>query len=278
MKKIVHIIMVVLVLLILAPIYITLIHSFMGMREIELDIGSILGGGDKMAAIPLLPTYPTLKNYRELLLYAESFYRMFWNSFLQAVPTVAGQILIAAPAAFVMAKYRFRGKRVLFWIYLAVMLMPFQVLMVSEYLVLKNISVINTHLAIILPGIFTTFPVFILMKVFMNIEDEVMEAARLDGAGAVTLLCRIGVPIGKGGIVSVAVLDFLECMNSIEAPLVFLRDKERWPLSLFFPAISVYNAGEVFAASVMIMIPAVLVFFLGDEYLETGFKAFQVKG
>ena len=61
MKKIVHIIMVVLVLLILAPIYITLIHSFMGMREIELDIGSILGGGDKMAAIPLLPTYPTLE-------------------------------------------------------------------------------------------------------------------------------------------------------------------------------------------------------------------------
>ncbi len=77
MKKIVHIIMVVLVLLILAPIYITLIHSFMGMREIELDIGSILGGGDKMAAIPLLPTYPTLKNYRELLLYAESFCRLY---------------------------------------------------------------------------------------------------------------------------------------------------------------------------------------------------------
>ena len=92
------------------------------------------------------------------------------------------------------------------------------------------------------------------------------------------LLVKIGMPIGKGGIVSVAVLDFLECINSIEAPLVFLRDKERWPLSLFFPAISIYNAGEVFAASVMIMIPAVLIFFLGDEYLETGFKAFQVKG
>ncbi len=278
MKKLVHSGMVILVLIILAPIYITIVHSFMGMREIELDIGSILGGGDKMAAIPLLPSYPTLKNYRELLLYAESFYRMFWNSFLQAVPTVAGQILIAAPAAFVMAKYHFRGKRILFWIYLAVMLMPFQVLMVSEYLVLKNLSIVNTHLAIILPGIFGTFPVFILMKVFMNIEDDVMEAARLDGAGALVLLVKIGMPIGKGGIVSVAVLDFLECINSIEAPLVFLRDKERWPLSLFFPAISIYNAGEVFAVSVMIMIPAVLIFFLGDEYLETGFKAFQVKG
>ncbi|MDE7212344.1 MAG: carbohydrate ABC transporter permease, partial [Lachnospiraceae bacterium] len=259
MKKLVHFGMAVLVLIILAPIYITLIHSFMGMREIELDIGSILGGGNKMAAIPLLPSYPTLKNFKELLLYTDSFYRMFWNSFLQAVPTVAGQILVAAPAAFVMAKYRFRGRRLLFWVYLAVMLMPFQVTMVSEYLVLKNLSVINTHLAIILPGIFGTFPVFILMKVFMNIEDEVIEAARLDGAGPLVLLVKIGMPIGKGGIVSVAVLDFLECINSIEAPLVFLRDKHRWPLSLFFPEISVYNAGEVFAASVIIMIPAVLV-------------------
>ena len=276
-RKLIHFGMAVLVLIILAPIYITFVHSFMGMREIMLDIGGILGGGDKMVSLPLLPTYPTLRNYKELLLYAESFYRMFWNSFLQSVPTVLGQVLVAAPAAFVMAKYNFRGKRILFWIYLAVMLMPFQVLMVSEYLVLKNLSVINTHLAIILPGIFGTYPVFILMKVFLNIPDDVMEAARLDGANATVLLWKIGVPIGKGGIVSVAVLDFLECINSIEAPLVFIRDKSLLPLSLFFPAISSENVGEVFAASIIIMIPAVLVFFLGDEYLETGLQAFQVK-
>ena len=263
-RKLIHFGMAILVLIILAPIYITFVHSFMGMREIMLDIGGILGGGDQMVSLPLLPSYPTLRNYKELLLYAESFYRMFWNSFLQSVPTVLGQVLVAAPAAFV-------------WIYLAVMLMPFQVLMVSEYLILKNLSVINTHLAIILPGIFGTYPVFILMKVFLNIPDDVMEAARLDGANTTTLLWKIGVPIGKGGIVSVAVLDFLECINSIEAPLVFIRDKSLLPLSLFFPAISSENVGEVFAASIIIMIPAVLVFFLGDEYLETGLQAFQVK-
>ena len=149
--------------------------------------------------------------------------------------------------------------------------------MVSEYLVLMKLSIINTHLAIILPGIFGTYPVFILTKVFMNIPDEVIEAARIDGAGSFTLLSKIVVPIGKGGIVAVAVLDFLECINSIEAPLVFLKDKVLHPLSLFFPEVSLYNAGAVFAASVVIMIPAVLIFLLGDEYLETGFQAFQVK-
>ena len=277
MKKMVHLGLLFLVLVIFAPVCITVIHSFMGTGELELNIGGILTGSAKPVAISFLPSYPTLKNYKDLLLYSEAFYRMFWNCLIQSVPTVIGQIIVAAPAAFVMAKYEFHGKRVLFWIYLVAMLMPFQVLMVSEYLVLMKLSIINTHLAIILPGIFGTYPVFILTKVFMNIPDEVIEAARIDGAGSFTLLSKIVVPIGKGGIVAVAVLDFLECINSIEAPLVFLKDKVLHPLSLFFPEVSLYNAGAVFAASVVIMIPAVLIFLLGDEYLETGFQAFQVK-
>ena len=278
MKKLIQLCMVFLALIIFAPICITIIHSFMGMRELELNIGGIIGSSKKPVAISLLPSYPTLKNYKELLLYSQDFYRMFWNSVRQSVPAVFGQIVVAAPTAFVMAKYEFRGKRVLFWIYLVAMLMPFQVLMVSEYLVLMKLSVINTHWAIILPAVFGTYPVFILTKVFLNIPDEVMEAARIDGAGSFTLLRKIVLPIGKGGIIAVAVLDFLECINSIEAPLVFLKDKSLLPLSLFFPEVSLYNAGAVFAASVVIMIPAVLIFVLGDEHLETGFQAFQVKG
>lgn len=277
-KSLVHCGMLLLVLLVLAPIYITVAHSFMGMRELELNVGGVIMESSRPVAISLLPSYPTLKNYKELLFYAQDFYRMFWNSFFQSVTTVLGQVAVAAPAAFVMAKYRFRGKRLLFWIYLVAMLMPFQVLMVSEYFVLLKLSLINTHWAVILPGIFGTYPVFILTKVFANIQDDVMEAAKIDGAGSLTLLGRIVLPIGRGGIVAVAVLDFLECINSIEAPLVFLRDKSLLPLSLFFPAVSLYNAGAVFAASVVIMIPAVLVFILGDEHLETGFQAFRVKG
>lgn len=278
MKKLINLCMMFLVLLIFAPIFITIVHSFMGMSELELNIGGILSGSQKPVAISLLPSYPTLKNYKELLLYSEAFYQMFWNSTFQSVLTILGQVIVAAPAAFVIAKYQFRGKRVLFWIYLIVMLMPFQILMVSEYLILKNLFIINTHWAIILPGIFGTYPVFILTKVFMNISDDVMDAARLDGANSLTLLCKIVLPIGKGGIIAVMILDFLECINNIETPLVFLKDKALLPLSLFFPQVSIYNAGAVFAASVIIMLPTVLVFIIGDEYLETGFQAFQIKG
>ena len=227
MKKLVHLGLLFLALIIFAPICITVIHSFMGMRELELNIGGILGSSTKPVAISFLPSYPTFKNYKDLLLYSEAFYRMFWNSLIQSVPTVFGQIVVAAPAAYVMAKCQFNGKRILFWIYLVAMLMPFQVLMVSEYLILMDLSIINTHLSIILPGIFGTYPVFILTKVFMNIPDEVLEAARLDGANSFTLLRKVVLPIGKGGIIAVAVLDFLECINSIEAPLVFLRSQER---------------------------------------------------
>lgn len=273
MKKVVHVWLSLLLILISYPVYITFIHSFMGPSEIALNIGGLLEGYDKMVALPMLPSYPTLKPYKDLLLYADKFYQMFWNSCLYSVSTVLGQIIISAPAAFVMATCKFKGKRLLFWIYIIVMLMPF---MVSEYLVLKRLAIINTPLAIIMPGIFGTYPVFILTKVFETIPGEIVEAAKLDGAGILRIFTDIFLPIGKGGVMSVAVLGFIEYFNIIEQPLIFLS-KELWPLSLFFPALTRNNSAEVFAASIVIMIPAVMVFFWGKDSLEYGIKAFGVK-
>jgi multiple sugar transport system permease protein len=177
----------------------------MGPGKIALNMGGLLEGYDKLVALPLLPSYPTLKHYRDLLLYADRFYKMFWNSCLYSVSTVLGQLIISAPAAFVMAVCKFRGKRLLFWIYIIVMLMPFQVVMLSEYLVLKSLAIINTPLAVILLGIFSTYPVFILTKVFETILTEIVEAGKLDGAEILRIFTNIFLPIGKGGLMSVCV-------------------------------------------------------------------------
>lgn len=277
-KKLVHFCLLIILFIILYPIYITFVHSFMGVREIEVNMGGIISGYTDILKLSILPSYPTLDSYKKVLLYADKFFLMFWNSCLYSASTVAGQIIIAAPAAFFIARYKFKGKKLIFWLYIAVMLMPFQVVMVSEYFVLKQIGIINTQLAIILPGIFGTFPVFILSKVYETIEEEIIDAAKVDGANSLTVFLKICMPIGKGGIISVSVLSFLEFFNIIEQPLIFLQNRNLWPLSLFFPKISLYNAGEVFAASIIIMIPAVLVFFIGEESLEEGMKAFEVKG
>ena len=102
-------------------------------------------------------------------------------------------------------------------------------------------------------------------------------SARLDGAGELRLFFKIGLPLGNPGVISAMVLGFLEYWNMIEQPMAFLKTKERWPLSLYLPNIDMEKAGAAFAASVVVLIPAVLVFLAGQDYLEQGIIASALK-
>ena len=132
-------------------------------------------------------------------------------------------------------------------------------------------------LPLIFPGIFSTFPVFIMFNFFRGIPPAVIEAARIDGAREWDIFLKIGIPLGKGGIIASLVLEFLEYWNLIEQPMTFLNDKTKWPLSLFLPAIRGENVGFAFAVSVITLIPAALVFFAGHEYLEQGIASLGIK-
>jgi multiple sugar transport system permease protein len=157
------------------------------------------------------------------------------------------------------------------------MIMPFQVTMVSSYLVLDWFHLMDTHLAIIIPAIFSAFPVFIMTKFFKGIPEALMEAAKIDGAGEFQIFCHIGIPLGISGIVSAIVLDFLEGWNAIEQPLTFLKRQSLWPLSLYLPSISTEKIGVAFVASVIVMMPSVLIFLYGQQYLEQGIVASGIK-
>lgn len=259
------------------PLFMILTGSFMGAYEVKDKLGAILEGGAGNAYWTLLPDYPTMGAYVELLLDTPKFFVMFWNSCLQVMPAIIGQLAAAVPAAWAFARFSFRGKNILFFIYTVLMIMPFQVTMVSNYLVLNKFNLMDTHLAIILPNIFSTFPIFILMKFFQSIPNSLIEAAQLDGASKWNIFIRIGVPMGSSGIISIVVLDFLEYWNAIEQPIAFLRNKSLWPLTLYLPSITSEKAGVSFAASVIIMLPALLVFFYGQEYLEQGIMASGIK-
>ena len=126
--------------------------------------------------------YPTLRAYVKLL-YAALDCVAFWNSALQTVAVVAGQIFVEVPAAWAFARYPFPGKRMLWFLYMLLMILPFQVTMVSGYLVLNAVGLMDTHWAVIIPGVFSTLPVFILRKTFAAIPHEVLKAAQVDGAG-----------------------------------------------------------------------------------------------
>ena len=224
-----------------------------------------------------MPDYPAFSHYENVLLFTPQFYVVFWNSVKITAFILAGQLLVAVPAAWAFAIYPFPRRRLLFTVYLALMLMPFQVTMLSSYLVLNGLHLMNTHGAVILPAVFSAFPVFLIYRSFCGIPKELLEAARVDGAGEWQIFWRMGIPLASGGILSSAVLGFLECWNLIEQPLAFLKDQSLWPLSLYLPEISLDQAGYAFVASAITLIPALFVFLLGRDYLERGIAASALK-
>ena len=259
------------------PLWMLLSASFMGSREMVHNLAPVLSEEAGYAHWPILPQYPTLKPYVELLLDAPEFFTMFWNSCRQVFPIVAGQIVIGAPAAWAFARFRFRGKGVLYALYIILMLMPFQVTMVSGYFVLDRLGLMNTVWAIILPGAVSTFPVFLMIRFFAAIPSALTEAASLDGAGAWQIFVHLGLPLGVPGILSAVVLGFLEYWNALEQPMTFLKDQTLWPLSLYLPTVTAENAGASLAASVIMLTPVLLIFLFGQKYLEAGIAASGMK-
>lgn len=264
-------------MLMIFPVVLMVFNSLMGPEELKEAYGSVLGTGSGRVSMRLLPDFPTLKPYVELLLDSPDFFVMFWNSCRQVLPVLIGQLVVGMPAAWAFGRYRFRGRRALFLLYMILMVMPFQVTMVSSYLVLTKLSLMDTHLAIILPGIFSTFPVFIMEKFFRSIPDSLIEAAQIDGAGPLQIFLNIGIPLGISGVMSSLILNFLEFWNAIEAPMSFLKTKARMPLSLYLPEITTDQVSVSFAASVIMMLPAILGFLWGQEYLQQGIVASGLK-
>ena len=264
-------------ILMIFPVVLMVCNSLMGPEELKEAYGSVLGTGSGRVSMRLLPDFPTLKPFVELLLDSPDFFVMFWNSCRQVFPVLIGQLVVGMPAAWAFGRYQFRGRRALFLLYMILMVMPFQVTMVSSYLVLTKLSLMDTHLAIILPGIFSTFPVFIMEKFFRAIPDSLIEAAQIDGAGPLQIFLSIGIPLGISGVMSSLILNFLEFWNAIEAPMSFLKTKARMPLSLYLPEITTDQVSVSFAASVIMMLPAILGFLWGQEYLQQGIVASGLK-
>jgi multiple sugar transport system permease protein len=256
--------------LICLPVVLIITGSVMDSIELKQYLYPVFGDGEEFIRWKLMPDYPTFEHYGRLLFMTPSFFVLFWNSVRMVACILVGQMVVGVPAAWAFAAYRVRGSRTLFVLYVVLMLLPFQVTMLSSYLVLDRLSLMNTHLAIILPAVFSTFPIFLSYGGFRAIPMQLLEAARIDGAGELRIFLKIGLPLGKSGLLSAIVLGFLEYWNLMEQPLAFLEDKALWPLSLYLPEISWTQAGFAMCASFITLIPAAFVFVLGQDYLEQG--------
>ena len=264
-------------LVILMPILMTLGGSLMGMTELSEAISPVLQDGVGYARAPLFPALPTLAQYLSLLLDTPKFLTMFWNSIILVLPIVLGQAVVGTLAAWGFSHFRFPGREGLFMGYIALMMMPFQVTLVPTFLVLDRLNLMDTRWAVILPGIFSTFAVFILRQFFHTIPTALTEAATIDGAGELRIFATIAVPLGMPGVASLLVLSFLDNWNLIEPPMTFIKNQEIWPLSLFLKSIGQTNVDVALAASVITLLPALLLFLYGETYLVRGIRMAGLK-
>jgi multiple sugar transport system permease protein len=163
--------------------------------------------------------------------------------------------------------------------YIILMLMPYQVTLVPNYIVMDKLSLMNTRWAIILPGIFSPFSVFILTKFMRRIPAAVVEAAKLDGASEWQIFSLIYMPLCRSTLYSVAILVFIDYWNMVEQPLILLADQELYPLSVFLSKINEGDTGIALAIAVIYMVPPVLLFLYSEDYLIDGIAySASVKG
>lgn len=272
-SKLCYIPLTLLALLVWWPLWFMLMGALQPADELRATIGPALDASAGQAHWTLLPSWPTLQPLTELLLDTPAFFAVFWNTCLLAFPQVAGQLLVAAPAAWALARLPFRGKRLLLPLYIVLMLMPFQVTMAPSYFIFSRLGLMDTVWAVILPGIFSAFPVFIMTKGFEAIPRELLEAAKLDGATPWQTFWRVGLPLGRPGVLAALVLGFLEAWSAVEQPMNFLKSQDHWPLSLFLPSITGENLAFAMGASLIALIPAVVIFRFGQKYLELGIQS-----
>lgn len=274
MKKKLGVIMVTLLIIIFSyPIVFLLVGSFMNPTELHNNLDAVIGDKQGFAQWSTLPQNPSLKNFVELLLDTPQYFVMFWNSVKIVVGVLSGQILVAIPAAWGLSRYEFKGKKILVTLYIILMMLPFQSVMLSQYIVLNNLGLLDKLSGVILPGVFSTFPVFIMYYFFQGIENEAVEAARLDGANELSILLHIGIPIGRPGIMGALVLGILEYWNLVEAPMIFLKTRSLWPLSLMISEIDMDKIGLCFSSSALTLVTPLLMFLIGKDYLISGIES-----
>ena len=271
LQKIIKICLIILLIIILFPLWFMISGSLMGKEELLTRVSAMLFSIDESYVNwSLLPKQPGLWSYLELLLDTPEFFVTFWNSVKITVYSVIGQVVVATTAAWGLTMYSFRGQKWILSIYTILMMLPFQVLVLPEYYVLQKLHLYDTHLAIILVLIFSPLSVFLLVQNFKSLPIQQVEAARLEGAGEWAIFWKIGLPHAKPGIISVMILCFIESYSTVEHPQAFLETKQLMSLAQYLPQIDLSDAGIALAASVVALIPCILIALLGEEYFEDG--------
>ena len=281
------------------PTVLTIANSFMTSNEISANYGAMFGNMNgsestfisKNVNLKFIPDKVTVAQYKAVLIQNSDYLMKFWNSVLLTVPITLFQLVLAVVTSYGFSRYPGKIKSMIFFAYIILMLMPAQVTLVPNYLVADKFNMLETseklvfkgaakplnvfcmmwaRRAVILPSIFSPFSIFLLTKVMRRIPSSYVEAAKLDGAGEIQIMTKIYLPLCKSALVSIGMLVFIDYWNMVEQPLILMKNTSMHPLSVFLSQINTGDVGLAFAVGVVYMIPTILMFLYGEDYLVEG--------
>ncbi len=230
-----------------------------------------------MAAPPVwIPKPVVWTNYIESIK-AFPFLRYFWNTSFISILRVTGTLLTSALGAYAFAKLKWKGRDAIFYITVATMFLPLQVLIVPTYLIFAKLGWVNTYLPLIVPAFLGggAFGIFLLRQFFVSLPDELLESARMDGAPEVQIFLAIVMPMALPALTTLGIFTFIFSWNDFLNPLIYLLDTQKWTLPLGLRAFQIKNDTQwnlLMAASTLTSIPLLIIYFLGQENFNRGFS------
>lgn len=232
-------------------------------------------------SLTLWTSHPTLANYR-LALKSIPLIRQFVNSIVVAGCFTVGALLLCSAAGFAFAKLSFPGKRGLFLILVSTMMVPNFMTLLPAFLIMSDLGWVNTYQSVILPGIASAFGIFFMRQYMASIPDELLDAARIDGAGLFTVFWRIALPLSWPAIGSLGILLFVAQWNNYLWPLVMLRTSSMQTVVLGVAALPSSNFstpwGAVLAGASVAVVPLLIIFLVFQKRIIAGVMGGALKG
>ena len=268
-----------LALVILLPVAMTAVYSFFSPAEIKAFMGT-RGSYDASVfmQIKLAPSMFSLSQYYNILIEDMTILRYFVNSAMYAAAILLGQALLIPAMAYALSRFRFPGRDAIFFVVIMLMLLPFQVTMVPNVLTLRQMGLLDTVWAVILPMTIAPFSIFLLRQYMVSLPGDMIEAAQIDGAGTWRCFIHVVLPVCRPVLGAAVALSFADCWNLVEQPLTYLTTRtDLYPLSVVFNQLTEKSTGVEFAGAALYTLPALCIYLYFQADILEGVQLTELK-
>ena len=222
----------------------------------------------------VVPHHPTVDNFRRAFTLVP-FGRFILNSLVVSTTVTLGVVATSACAAYAFARMRFPGRDSMFLGYLATMMVPWSVVMIPTFILMKTLHWIDTHLALIVPAMFSAYGTFMLRQFFLGISRDLEDAARIDGCGHVGIFRHVILPLSKPALATLAIFTFIGSWNNLIMPLIFIFSEERMTITVGldrFRGMQDADWGARMAGALVMLLPMLLLFGIGQRFFTRGIR------